>query len=526
MGSYRVALLWTLLAAGLVAACFEPLSWGPWSAWFALLPLLAGLRQRTRVQAGLAGWSFGFAVSLSWCSVLLPIPGLHLYQIALLCAYLGCYPGLWAAMVSGWSPGSRLLPVFATSLWVALDYLKAHAGFLAFPIGTLAQTQVANTWVLQSASLFGENAITAIVLWVNLAVWRVLHGARAAERSWLLLPVALALGFGLVTSVRPRQPGPVRVRVAALHTQFSAFGDDHVDTAARMQQTMELVEGAIPPGVRLAVLPESSFVNLSADPGRLAALQGLAEARRLALVVGVAQAVKFDQQPAAAREPSGGMRAGAWVFAPGRGEPWRYDKVRRLAFAEYLPLATWIDWPRWLVGSPAEVVETTKVEVFRSTRGGPIGIMICWESVFAGHAQALVRQGARILLQLSNEGWFAHTAAGAKHNASLRLRAVETRRPVVASVNAGPAVIVDRYGRVLAESGDAAPMQWLTATVEPSNDISFYSRVGDVFSAACIVVAGILAARGRRRGAWRRTDRCLERCTADPEEHIKIGRYP
>jgi apolipoprotein N-acyltransferase len=472
-----------MLAAGLLAACFQPLDLGPGLAWIVLLPLLASLQGQRMSVAFALGGMFGLLVNLSLFAALLPIPHLHVYQLLLLCGFFACYPAIWCALMARRDARSSGWPWFGASLWVLLEYAKANAGFLAFPIGSLAQTQVDDPWLMQTAGLFGEAALSFLVVLGNLLLWQALHHAPRRRSAAALLPIGLALAFGAWTLL-PASPS-AGIRVAVLHSEFSAFGPEHVPTAERMAQTADFLKRGTPAGARLVVLPESSFINPSANPALLKALQAQADRARATLVVGVAQALKFDRASSAVTTAERKVRAGAWIFEPGHMQPQRYDKVHRLPFAEYLPMAGWIAWPTWLVPPPLEVVDTRRARAYPTSSGTPVGIMVCWESVFASHARSLARDGAGILLQMSNEGWFSGTAAGLKHNATVRLRAVETGRPVLAAVNAGPAIIVDRFGRIVAQSNSATSLEWVTAKVEPITALSLYTRIGDLFVALC-----------------------------------------
>lgn len=482
------ALLLTAVAAGLLAASFQPLNLGPVLAWVALLPLLASLQGQRRSVAFALGGMFGLLVNLSLFASLLPIPHLHLYQLLVLCGIFALYPATWCALMARRDALSAWWPWFGASLWVLLDYAKANAGFLAFPIGSIAQTQVDDPWLLQTAGLFGEAAVTFLVVLGNLLAWRALRGAPGRQIALGLLPIGLALAFGAWTLQRSPATADGGIPAAVLHSNFSAFGPDHVPTAERMAQTAAFLRQGAPAGARLVVLPESSLVNPSADPPLLESLQAQADAGSFTLVVGVAQALKFDRTSGAVAASERKVRAGAWIFEPGQSRPRRYDKVHRLPFAEYLPLVGWIAWPAWLVSPPLEVVDTRLARAYPTSLGTPLGIMVCWESVFAGHARWLARDGAGMLLQLSNEGWFSGTAAGRKHNATVRLRAVETGRPVLASVNAGPAIIVDRFGRIVAQGASPTALEWVTAVVAPTTGVTLYLRIGDLFVALCALV--------------------------------------
>ena len=489
----------TLLAAGLLAASFQPLNLGPVLAWVALLPLLAALQGQERWGAFALGGIFGLLLNLSLFAALLPIPHLHLYQLLPLCGIFAFYPAIWCALMIGRDARSAWWPWFGASLWVLLDYAKAHAGFLAFPIGSFAQTQVDDPWLLQTAGLFGEAAVTFLVVLGNLLAWQALRRAPGRQIALGLLPIGLAFAFGAWTLQRAPAAATGGIPVAVLHSNFSAFGPQHVPTAERMAQTAGFLRRGTPTGARLVLLPESSFINPSADPALLESLQGLADAGKYTLVIGVAQALKFDRASGVVATAERKVRAGAWIFEPGQLQPRRYDKVHRLPFAEYLPMAGLIAWPAWLVSPPLEVVDTRQARAYPTSLGTPLGIMVCWESVFAGHARWLARDGAGLLLQLSNEGWFSGTAAGRKHNATVRLRAVETGRPVLASVNAGPAIIVNRFGRIVAQGTSPGSMEWVTATVEPTTGISLYTRIGDLFVALCALLSLITCLFERRR---------------------------
>ena len=486
------AILLGVLSSGLVAASFQPLNLGPVLAWVALLPLLASLHGQGRVAAFALGAMFGLLVNLSLFAALLPIPHLHLYQLLLLCGVFAWYPAAWCALMARRDVRSPWWPWVGASLWVLLDYAKANAGFLAFPIGSLAQTQVDDPWLLQTAGVFGEAAVTFLVVLGNLVAWQGLRRAPATQIAWAVMPIGLAFAFGAWALQRPPPAEVGAVPVAVLHSNFSAFGPDHVPSAERMAYTVAFLRQGTPAGAKLLLLPESSFINPSADPALLASLQKQADNGKLILVVGVAQALKFDRASGVVASAERKVRAGAWIFEPGQSRPRRYDKVHRLPFAEYLPLAGWIAWPAWLVPPPLEVVDSRQARAYPTSLGTPLGIMVCWESVFASHARGLARDGAGMLLQLSNEGWFSGTAAGRKHNATVRLRAVETGRPVLASVNAGPAIIVDRFGRIVAQAASPAPLEWVTAQVEPATQLSVYTRIGDLFVALCTLL--ILAA--------------------------------
>ena len=61
-----------------------------------------------------------------------------------------------------------------------------------------------------------------------------------------------------------------------------------------------------------------------------------------------------------------------------------------------------------------------------------------------------MQNGAELLINISNDGWFGRSAAPAQHLAMARVRAVENRRWLLRDTNNGYTVSVDPYGRIVA----------------------------------------------------------------------------
>ena len=57
---------------------------------------------------------------------------------------------------------------------MAVEYLRANAGFLALPWGTLAQAQHKNLAILQFASIAGEPGVTFLVALGNAAIAEII----------------------------------------------------------------------------------------------------------------------------------------------------------------------------------------------------------------------------------------------------------------------------------------------------------------------------------------------------------------
>ena len=130
---------------------------------------------------------------------------------------------------------------------------------------------------------------------------------------------------------------------------------------------------------------------------------------------------------------------------------------------------------------------------------------ICYESIYGDHVAAHVRNGANLIVIMTNDGWWSDSPGYKQHFDYGRLRAVETRRDVARCANTGISAFFNQRGDVLQRSG-----WWVKATlrgtVHVRSDLTFYARFGDYIgigsyglSALLLLLAGGMAL--RKRGA-------------------------
>ena len=118
--------------------------------------------------------------------------------------------------------------------------------------------------------------------------------------------------------------------------------------------------------------------------------------------------------------------------------------------------------------------------------GVRLGATICYEAVFPDLARAAVSSGAGLLVNLSNDSWFAAGAGPELHFQQGLLRAVETRRSMVRVSNGGVTALVLPDGRVVARDGGAGSLLVAAPILEGK---STYVRFGDWFAWTCIIAA-------------------------------------
>lgn len=132
--------------------------------------------------------------------------------------------------------------------------------------------------------------------------------------------------------------------------------------------------------------------------------------------------------------------------------------------------------------------------VFRMP-GSELGIApsICYESVFPDFMAGFVRNGARLIAVITNDGWWGDTPGYRQHFAYARILAVSLGVPVVQSANTGISGFISPKGDVLAQTHywESAILH-RTLVIPTSGAPTFFARYGDWPGRLGLLVAGLL----------------------------------
>lgn len=474
-------------------------------AWVALVPVLVLALSRPPRQALALSWLAGlafFLVLLRWLnftfSVYSAIPPPLVYLPTLtLAAYCGLYTGLVGAAVA-WI-GSRRSPelalLAAPFLWVAGEWVR---GWLmgGFPWGLLGYAQHRELLVIQVAELGGVYAVSFVVAAANAAiaaafVLPVGRGLAAVALAGAL--VAATLGFGAWRLGESAASDHVRVGVMQpAIEQPLKFDPDHASTTLRIY--VELTRRAAAEGPALLVWPETAMPTiLRREPALGRALRDLAGRLDMPLLVGSVDAT--DAVPRRFRNTA--------FLITGAGITGRYDKIHLVPFGEFVPLSAVLGFIRGWAEFIADLEPGVERVVFHGPPG-PFGVVICYEGIFPELVRDFVKGGARLMINMTNDGWFGRTSGPAQHLGMYALRAVEHRTAVVRAANTGISAFIAPSGRVmrrlpLFERGT------MTETVPLRRGLTLYTRVGDWV--AWMAMAGSASALAL---AWRRPARTEE----------------
>ena len=232
-------------------------------------------------------------------------------------------------------------------------------------------------------------------------------------------------------------------------------------------------ENVPPPGV--VVWPEAQSPLQSDDPRTVALLHALGTTVHAPVIAGM---LGRDQK---------GIYNSA-VFTSHDGTILgRYDKFHLVPFGEYIPYRQLFFFAHQLTQQLVDFQRGNSREPFRDD-GHSFGIFICYESIFASEVRPFALNGADVFVNVSDDGWYGDTSAPWQHLNMARMRAIENHRWILLDTNNGITTAIDPKGRVTY----SAPRNVDTSLVVRygyEDDLTFYTRYGDLSAYACGIIA-------------------------------------
>lgn len=136
-------------------------------------------------------------------------------------------------------------------------------------------------------------------------------------------------------------------------------------------------------------------------------------------------------------------------------------------------------------------IQETRAVFF--TPGKEVGIapVICYESIYGEYVAEYIKNGARLIFIITNDGWWGDTPGYKQHLVYGRLRAIETRTSIARSANTGISCFIDERGEISEQLG-----WWQQGAIRkqlPLNSkITFYVRYGDYIARIASFAAVLL----------------------------------
>ncbi len=515
-----------------------------WLVWIALVPLICAVWFREerphlpRWRAVLRGLGPGYIAGLvfftgtfHWLGSLAELyrDRLLLSLPVLVAIVLSFYTGLWGGFLALIVPrgearrftrsGRNLATAAAgASAWVVLEWVRGwlFGGFGWNGLGVALHRDLAMIQIVDLTGIWGLSWLVAFVNLMIVIVVRRIVGELGPvflkrvrwEFSGSVALVVAVFSYG-VRALVANDAGPgIPLRVAAIQPNIPQvekfnpqFEQKVLDTLGRLTALATVAQ----PPPQLVIWPEATTPRpLFGDETTYNFVLGAAQREGFGLLLGT---LDFDAE----KDEDYNVAA---LFTDSGVDQQIYRKMHLVPFGEYLPLRP-IFAPLAGAMVPGDFTPGHEFKLLHLHEPAvAIAALVCFEDTLGDLTRRFVAGGAQLLVNITNDGWFADSPAAEQHLANALFRAVETRRPLMRCGNTGLTGSVDPFGRLIrfdrpahsAGTRDVVPFlrpfeEGFVAgrlTVPTAGRLTFYTRHGDWLPHLCIALSLLALVR-----AWR-----------------------
>lgn len=458
--------------------------------WFALVPLLIGLRRtqgiKDALKTGFISGLFYFGITLYWVYF---TTVLGLVLLVLYCAgYIALFGAVYKYLELKIKPPLTCRLLLISFAWVLVEYLRANL-FSGFGWALLAYAQYENIAVIQMADITGLWGVSWLIAFINVSCYEVL--SLFTKKSSLAVRPKLKKSFFVVLTA------------LVLYAGFYAYGDVRLHQKPAVQKTIKvsLVQGNIAQHEKWKRSLREHILRVYEHYTRMASfdepdiiiwpetsLPGYLNEKSLYdKIAKLASTLKMPVLIGAPRETGGSGEDRVYnsaAFFSGEGKLLDvYDKLWPVPFAEYIPLPGIFGFLR----NTTETADFSKgqiMTIFR-VKGINFGVLICYEGINSSLVRDFVNSGAEFMVNITNEAWFLRSTEPYQHLSASVFRAAEHKVNVVRAANTGISCVIDPYGRVVKKVSKAGHELFvdgfLSAELTIIKENTFYSRFGNVF---------------------------------------------
>lgn len=424
---------------------------------------------------------------------------------------------------------NALACVLAPFLWVTVEFARTHLPIIGFPWNLTGYAVSGNLALLQLTPLTGIYGLSFVIAaYGSLLAYAILAGRQRVWKTAIVVTSLLILIAAVGAYFVPKAvPDKVAHLVQTNFPQSEHYPDNWLALhAAELDQLQQISVDAARRSPGLIVWPEVPA------PFSLQELPFAARASQIAhdghsdFLVGV---VDWKFVPGHAYATNSAV-----LLDPAGRRIFTYDKIHLVPFGEYVPLRNWIKFAGRLTADISDFTPGTQYRVGQLARkpdtqppgsvqgaDGKFGVFICYEAIFPDEVREFTKNGAQLLINISNDGWFGRSSAPAQHLMMARVRAVENRRWLLRATNNGFTVAVDPYGRIAASMPTDIRGE-LDAPYAFRSGLTPFARFGPWFPWLCLFASLALLVFAATRKTEQRKGRILSKAKSQIEQRAAV----
>lgn len=485
------ALAWSLVSWVLFAFAVPPLPLGP-LAIVLLVPWIRILRKEPLGRALFATFWSGVvfnAMSYYWIFNVAKVgpPPAIISGLFLLVSYLSAFHVLaaWVFVRLRDRHWGRFSLVWLAPLaWAGIEVARSY-GQISFPWGHLGYAFGNHVELLQGLAYVGVYGYTLFILYANMIVawtWEGNEKQKLRVAPYFAMGLLWVLGMVQIKyhdyKVATEKPESMRIALVqpSIH-QTNKWSKEYFDTV--MTKTWSLVKTVNTTNLDLLVLPETAIPDLiSLRPMEDQRLRQFVREHKVPILIG---ALNYDRNAVPPKKYNYYNSAFLYDTLGSRTE---YRKIRLVPFSEHLPFDGLFPVVNYVDLGEGDFSPGTELPLFGAEKWTP---NICYETIYPDFLRDMVHNGTRILVNITNDGWFGRTTAPGQHANLVRYRAVETGLPVARVANSGISIFYDGVGRSY-QATQLYEEKVVYQELPLRNRTTFYSIIGDAFETILVLI--------------------------------------
>ena len=466
---------------------FHPLfSLFPFLNFVVLIPLLGFASQKSFRRAAFHTYLFSFAASLSqyyWIAFDKAEGLWHLILIGLvlICAVVGIFyliAGLLFRVIYKKLP--RFYILFYPMVWVLIDYGRS-LGDISFPWGFLGYSLTPLLPLAQIASVTGVWGLTFLILLGNMLFWELgicyYEGNNRFQKTihiavFALVLILISVWGGSRMKKEPLDSDTATVSLLQSNLDQLSWGKNSLDSAFNITENLFYQASRKSPDLMIG--PESALLcYIDKQPSLRNRVLSWTSSTGIPFVFG---SLQWNKAPDESYYDYHVYNT-AFLVKPNESFLESYFKIKLVPFSEAIPFEGLFPLLSRVNLGEADFQRGTDYTVYSidKMKAAPF---ICYEIIYPGFVQKRLKNGANLIVNITNDGWFGKSSGPFQHATMSRLRSIENGVQMVRCANSGISMHVDHFGRVIEKTG-LYERTVLTSTCLLKSPNTFYSKWRD-----------------------------------------------
>jgi len=447
--------------------------------FFAFIPYLYFITKATHKQAFIFGFLFGLFLTL------ITLYGVMNVKLIAFIGLIIAFP-LYFAILSVFlrkvqeSFQKVFLWIFPV-IWIGFEYMMT-LGSLNFPWLNVGYSLSNYYLLIQAADLLGIYGLSFLVLMINVLLYIVFTG-KPKRLLVILIIFVLWIGYGIYRDKTIKlKKSDLKIGIV----QLNVMQEDKWKPE-RLVPTIDEYENQIRilaqvNEVDVVIMPESAIPTyILHEPKYRKRLQKFAADNKIYVITGFPD---WDFKISGNDKKIKYYNSATMIDTTGALQE-KYNKIRLVPFGERIPLLSTFPILEKLQFGQANFEFGTDYPLYKIDNLN-FSILICFEGVFPDLSRIYAKNGADVLVVLTNDAWFRQTALPYEHANNTKIRALETRLPLIRAANTGISYIVNPIGKTII-STDVYEKINITSnlTVRASDSKTVFVKFGYLFAPLC-----------------------------------------